>query len=356
MKEIISYINNHKEVIVTVLVSIIATLGSLTTFFLAKKSDRELRINREKNQDLVYYLLKNAGENKTYDQLLKSYHSDESVQYALLSLNKEIRALRKEIEIESGTMIKDNSSSFNSMDLLSQIATFTNIEYLFQLLKEKQDVQYNTVKNVLADIVHTTRNPISGISVTLMLLQDKVKDPEVLKLLEDIELYLTQIDENMSIYRQISKIDEDIFDNTLVDLKHLLEIESRLVILTSGKSINVTDNIEHIELATDRAKVLATSFRCILENAVSFVEDNGSIIVATSLQDNQLDVTIENNGPIISPDIMPEIFNRGFSSRHSSGIGLAIAKEYVEEVLKGIIVCENLGDESGVRFTISLDI
>lgn len=362
MKEIISYLSAEG---LSLILSVISVATAATIFLLESKRDnrkieksieRELRMNHEKNQDFIYYILNNTGENKTYERLLKSYRSDDYIQHTLLSMSKEIRALRKEVEKETGTMGKDNSSSFNSLDLLSQIAAFTNIDYLFQLLNDKQDVQYTTVKHVLADIVHTIRNPISGISATLMILRDKVQDPEVLILLEDIELYLAQIDENMSVYRQISKMDDDIFENTLVDLNDLLEKDIRLVVLTGGKSINVTINVDHIELPTNKARVLSTSVRCILENAVAFVEDNGSIIVESSLQDGQLDVTIENNGPIINQDIIPEIFNRGYSSRNSSGIGLAIAKEYVEKVLNGIIVCENLGEECGVRFTISFDI
>ena len=318
--------------------------------------EQELKLNLQKNQDLFQYYINNGTGTKTYERLLKSYHSEEDIQYALVTLNREIRALRKDIENEK-RMAKDvNNSNFNSLDFLYEIANYTNIEYLFSLLNDRHDIQYNIVKNVLADIVHTTRNPISGISAVLMILQDQIDDPSILDSLKDIEQYLNQINENMSLYKQISHADDNIIDNTPVDLKHLLENNSRLVILASGKSIKLSFNIHNIELPSNSAKVLLNSFSCILENAVAFVEDNGSIMIEAVLQDGQLDVVIQNDGPIISADILPEIFNNGFSSRHSSGRGLAIAKKYVEEVLNGIIVCENIGDEYGVRFTISIDI
>lgn len=60
----------------------------------------------------------------------------------------------------------------------------------------------------------------------------------------------------------------------------------------------------------------------------------------------------------MSNEIKDKIFLYGFSSRNSTGRGLALCKQIVEEKLSGILDFENIKDElhgEGVKFTIVIE-
>lgn len=95
---------------------------------------------------------------------------------------------------------------------------------------------------------------------------------------------------------------------------------------------------------------------CILDNAFAYSPDNGIIAIDAKKEQNQISISIQNQGPIVEPTVLNQIFDQGFSTRQSTGRGLAIAKKAIEEMLNGIIVCENTGEEKGVKFSIIIEV
>ena len=95
---------------------------------------------------------------------------------------------------------------------------------------------------------------------------------------------------------------------------------------------------------------------CIWENSINFSKDNGIVYTHAYLYDNILTVEIFNEGPIIKKDLLENIFEKGFSTRGSSGRGLAIVKQAVEKTLNGTVICENVDDDHGVKFTIKIEV
>jgi sensor histidine kinase regulating citrate/malate metabolism len=61
---------------------------------------------------------------------------------------------------------------------------------------------------------------------------------------------------------------------------------------------------------------------------------------------------IWNNGPVIPDDIKPNIFTAGFSTKNSSGLGLSIVKQMVEEMRGRITVSSD--PKNGTEFRIVL--
>jgi CheY-like chemotaxis protein len=100
----------------------------------------------------------------------------------------------------------------------------------------------------------------------------------------------------------------------------------------------------------------------IVSNAVKFTPEFGNIEVSLHRVATQIKISIADNGPGISSDVLPHIFNRfeqGDSSttrRHGGlGLGLAIAKQLVE-LHSGTIEVESEGKGRGARFIITLPV
>jgi two-component system heavy metal sensor histidine kinase CusS len=73
----------------------------------------------------------------------------------------------------------------------------------------------------------------------------------------------------------------------------------------------------------------------LLDNALRFTAEHGSIAVAVSEHDSNFEVTVHDSGSGISPEHLPHVFDRFYraeSSRSSdgAGLGLALVKSIVE--------------------------
>ena len=96
----------------------------------------------------------------------------------------------------------------------------------------------------------------------------------------------------------------------------------------------------------------------LIENALKYVDDDGTVEVTMDVQGQTARLSIRNTGPMISPEDLPHIFDRFYrtdkartSGAGGYGLGLAIAREIAREHA-GDIVCAS--DESGTAFTVTL--
>lgn len=331
-----------------------------------KKERERYRIIKE-NEELNYLLRteipKDAVE-RYYNNSIYFKNSnfdyekyEERLLYEIKRLRREIASI-KETKVTLDERQSDKNNSFNYQEFIYQLSGMTNIRYLFEMLNEEKEIEIRCIKNVLSDVVHTIRNPVSGIKaiITVMKMDENISI-EMQQQIENIESCMKQIENNLNTYYQISNITslESSNDEKIEFSSELLNIINLLVI-SSGKNIVVEDNIEKFEIGKEISRVLTLAITCILDNAFAYSPDNGIIAIDAKKEQNQISISIQNQGPIVEPTVLNQIFDQGFSTRQSTGRGLAIAKKAIEEMLNGIIVCENTGEEKGVKFSIIIEV
>jgi PAS domain S-box-containing protein len=121
--------------------------------------------------------------------------------------------------------------------------------------------------------------------------------------------------------------------------------------------IEVPDRGLAVDVDADR---MAQVFGNILNNAAKYTPDGGRIKVRAKRQGSDVEVTIEDNGQGIAPEMLTRIFDL-FSQGDQGlerlggglGIGLAVARSLVQ-AHKGEIVAESDGLGRGSRFTVRL--
>ena len=101
---------------------------------------------------------------------------------------------------------------------------------------------------------------------------------------------------------------------------------------------------------------------CLVQNAIKFTEDGGSVEVRTKTGENGVWIQVEDTGTGIAPDQIPGIFDTfrqldGSSTRESGGlgIGLAMAKHIVELHGGRIWVESKKGKGSVFTFVLPVD-
>ena len=115
---------------------------------------------------------------------------------------------------------------------------------------------------------------------------------------------------------------------------------------------------EHIHTIADPQqleKVLAN----LLSNAFKFTPDGGEITVELSVEDDQVQFTVTDNGPGVSPAALPHIFDRFYQSNQNgshpgTGIGLHLCRMILEMHGGNITVQNRTDGQSGCRFIVNL--
>ena len=97
----------------------------------------------------------------------------------------------------------------------------------------------------------------------------------------------------------------------------------------------------------------------LLDNAVKFNRENGIISIALKKKEDNIIITISDNGIGISKEALPKVFDKFYQgdTSHSTlgnGLGLAMVKKIIE-LHNGTIKCDSL-HLRGTRFTIMLPI
>jgi signal transduction histidine kinase len=219
-------------------------------------------------------------------------------------------------------------------------------------------------RNMVADIAHELRTPLSNLKGYLEAISDGVVQPD--------EVTIHSLNEEAS---SLSRLVEDLQELSLADageLKITVQPEdiSRLIKETvaalypkaTAKGLSLTaelpDTISPVNIDSHRIRQVLYN---LLENAVAHTGKDGKINVTAREHDNMVYVSVSDSGEGIPPEDLPMIFERFYRVDKSraratggSGLGLTIAKRLVE-AHGGIIKAESKAGQ-GSTFTFSLPI
>ncbi len=230
-----------------------------------------------------------------------------------------------------------------------------------ELLAERERVK--VLQRFVSDMSHDFRTPLAILSNSLYLMQ-KNTDPEkqqahATKAANQIQ----RMEKLLSELLQSARLDENkvSFHFSRNDINSFLEpVIQEYTPIAADKALDVT-----FMPSTDRCVAWIDiaefdhAFRNLIENAIAYTPNGGSIVISTQTQDEQVLITIEDTGIGISSTDLPHIFERFYRadqarSTHTggNGLGLSIVKRIVEEH-KGSIEVKSEPD-TGTKFSISL--
>ncbi|MEW9121790.1 MAG: HAMP domain-containing sensor histidine kinase [Thermotaleaceae bacterium] len=210
---------------------------------------------------------------------------------------------------------------------------------------EKQLQYENNRKELLSNISHDLKTPISGIKGHVEGILDGVADTE-----EKMERYM------QTIYRKASDLDkliDELFLYSKLDVKkipfnfesveinsyfqHILE-DFQFDLKEQGILLSLHGLSHNIHVIADREK-LKRVINNIFDNAIKYMNrDLGRIDVFLHEEEDFVRINIRDNGQGIPEQALPYVFERFYradTSRNTaaggSGLGLSIAKRIIEE-------------------------
>lgn len=370
-----------------------------------------IELNHDENNITIQYFLPNYTRigSITYlykmDGVNKEWISDSRGGYATYTmLNPGKYTFRVKAVKSDGSFTEESTVSFvikkpfwksnivYCIFIIVALLIILNIVYRVKFLKKLVDNQTKEINRQLEEnkklyernirnekfkndyfvnLSHELRTPISIILSVLQLLDSLKENGNVTK-----ERQLHYMDVIRKSSKSLLDIINDIIDSSKIEsgtYKINKEKNIDIIYLVEETALNMSDyiNSKGIELIIDpEVEELPICCdpneiqRCIINligNAVKFTEENGQIKVLIKADDNNVSVSIEDNGLGISKDDQEFIFKRFKQGKNinstkvsSSGIGLTLVK-YIVELHDGHVKLESELNK-GSKFTIVLPI
>ena len=218
-------------------------------------------------------------------------------------------------------------------------------------------------ENFSTDLVHEIRNPLASLKSASEILQDTNEIDQRIKLINILSHDVQRIERLITDYSQmlkdevalskekIKRLDiEPIIKSVVDDFNNIYTVKRGINISyqTDGKNKYFINGIENrIE------QIIAN----LLENAISFSEDNKDIIVKVSkTNDKKIIINVLDEGQGFKEKDTEKIFKRFYSNRpdkfgQHSGLGLNIVKNLVD-LHNGSIKASNRTDQKGASMEI----
>lgn len=211
---------------------------------------------------------------------------------------------------------------------------------LFQDLTEVKNLQ-TMRKELIGNISHELRTPISGIKAMVETLRDGALDDKVTSkdFLARIESEVDRLTQTVTEITELSRVETGEAELKIepVDLNSLVKgaIE-QLALLSERQHVTISTTLapNMPEIKVDRQRIMQTIIN-LIHNAIKFNRVGGSIIITTRTTDDIVIIEITDTGIGISKEDLPHIFERFYKadrarSQGGSGLGLAIAKHTIQ--------------------------
>lgn len=261
-----------------------------------------------------------------------------------------------ELPVAGPAEIRELTQRFNEMNV--------KLDDAFQQIKRQE----STRRELVANISHDLRTPMSSIKAFVAAIQDGVVQDEetYLRYLRTISLETERLDELIQQLFQLSLLDSGAIEinrerTNLDDL--LLSVLEHEQIHLEQKRLTVDVDIPKKlpAIYIDRSYFQQVLYN-LIDNAIRYSPEGGRIEISVLVNnDEKLTIAIKDHGMGIAKEDLPYIFERTYRVEKSrnqkyggTGLGLAIAKTIVERHKGDFTVSSEQG--KGSVFSIILSI
>ncbi|OGN98524.1 MAG: hypothetical protein A2Y58_00110 [Chloroflexi bacterium RBG_13_51_52] len=219
-------------------------------------------------------------------------------------------------------------------------------------------------RNMVADVAHELRTPLSNLKGYLEAISDGVIKPDktTIRSLNEEALSLSRL---VADLQELSLADagELKINTQQSDINALIEeTVAALQPKATGKKLKLTTNLTAgLPLLNIDAHRIKQVLYNLLDNAIAHTGKNGKITVTVLKQNNAVSISVSDTGEGIPPEELSMIFERFYRVDKSrarttggSGLGLTIAKRLVETHGGKISVKSQPGKGSTFTFTLPI--
>ena len=217
-------------------------------------------------------------------------------------------------------------------------------------------------RNMVADVAHELRTPLSNVKGYLEAVGDGVVEPDaatIRSLTEEVNLLSRLVDDLQEL--ALAEAGELKLNRGAVNISDIVErivnaVRARAQAKGLSLSLAVSEGLPPVNVDAQR---IGQVLRNLLDNAVAHTDGGGAIVVSARRGGEWVEVSAADTGEGIPPADLPHIFERFYRVDKSrsratggTGLGLTIAKRLVEAHGGKIEVQSELGKGSRFIFTV----
>ena len=243
-------------------------------------------------------------------------------------------------------------TEFDEKELSKIKSKLIKFLYASQVKEAKINTEKSKTKDLIADISHQTKTPITNLSLYISLLEEDPKD----EYLEIIKYELNKLEFLIQNLVKSSRLESDIISlqKHQANLKDIVEDALReFKVILSEKDISINLKDEDLIFNLDE-RWLKEAIHNLVDNAIKYSPKGSTINISVYKSYLNYNLDIENECKEISEEILPKIFERFYRGKNSVskdglGLGLFIAREIIEK--HGGNIRASL-DENKIKFSV----
>ena len=241
---------------------------------------------------------------------------------------------------------------------------FDDLASAFNQMAQRLQAVETTRRQMLGDLAHEIRTPVSVLEAYLEAVEDGVKslDPQTISMLREQTGRLVRFSADVAALTQAEEAHAT-HTPGIVDIDELVATATAAVAdMYTAKQVTLTSNTTGVRtLWADRQR-LAQILGNLLDNALRHTHPHGHVQIAANSDAHDVVFTVTDDGEGVTGEHLPRLFERFYRAdtardrgRGGAGIGLAIAKA-LTEAHGGHISVDSRGPGTGTTFTVSVPI
>jgi signal transduction histidine kinase len=275
------------------------------------------------------------------------------------------RMILSPIRALSGTAKKLGRGDFSQRVTIRDRGDMGELARTFNSMATDLERTEKLRRNMVADVAHELRTPLSNVSGYLEAIRDDVVKPDkatISSLSEEVDLLSRLVDDLQEL--ALADAGELKLICQPEDLAQLTEQAVKAIqVKAAGKGLEITTDIpEGLPPVNIDYHRISQVLRNLLANAITHTANGGKISVSIQNLDKMLRVSVTDTGEGIPAEDLPNMFERFYRVDKSrtrpgggSGLGLTIAKRLIEAHGGTIGVNSEFGKGSCFFFTLPVE-
>ena len=225
-------------------------------------------------------------------------------------------------------------TEFDEKELSKIKSKLIKFLYASQVKEAKINTEKSKTKDLIADISHQTKTPITNLSLYISLLEDDPKD----EYLEIIKYELNKLEFLIQNLVKSSRLESDIISlqKHQSNLKDIVEdVLREFKVILDEKCISINLKNEDLIFNLDE-RWLKEAIHNLVDNAIKYSPNGSTINISIYKSYLNYNLDIENECKDLSEETLPKIFERFYRGKNSVsknglGLGLFITREIIEK-------------------------
>lgn len=241
----------------------------------------------------------------------------------------------KDIKILNEQILTLNQGHLESLQVKSRFNELTRLTDSFNVLLNKMQVLEDSRQEFVSNVSHELKTPITSMKVLAdsLLMQEEVPNEVYREFMTDIVEEIDRENKIITDLLTLVKMDKKAAGLNIepVNINALLELLlKRIKPLAAKRNIEVVfESFREVIGEVDEVKI-SLAFSNLIENAVKYNEDGGSVHVSLNADHKFFYVKVQDDGVGIPEECQAQVFERFYRvdkarSRETGGTGLGLA-------------------------------